>query len=166
MEKRKRSIDEMLAELDRVGSTPATEWMRRWIDRGGRSAAMDPDMVRNLDAAISNADPDPRELDFFRLADSALLHAHATRLVGCELQDLAFLDVVFAPFWAHWFLTGNHPVLVRITAPPGTRALPLYRINDNNESDLLLARGTRSRVLSVSLASADAPLELHLEILP
>lgn len=123
-------------------------------------------MVRNLDSAIAEADPTPEAADVFRLADSALLHAHAPRLTGCELQDLGFLDVTFDPAVAYRYLSGDHPVLVRITAPPGTREFPVFRTNDNDESDLLLARGTRFRVLSVSPASANAPLRVHLEILP
>ncbi len=97
---------------------------------------MDDDTIHNLDSAIAKADPTPQAFDAFRLADSALLHAHAPRLVGCELQDLGFLDA------------------------------PIFQTNDNNESDLLLARGTRFRVLSAEAATSEAPMRLRLEILP
>jgi hypothetical protein len=127
---------------------------------------MDDDTIHNLDSAIAKADPTPQVFDAFRLADSALLHAHAPRLVGCELQDLGFLDVTFDPAVAEGYLSGEHPVLVRITAPAGTRAFPIFQTNDNNESDLLLARGTRFRVLSAEAATNEAPMRLHLEILP
>jgi len=64
------------------------------------------------------------------------------------------------------YLSGEHPVLVRITAHAGTRACPIFQTNDNNESDLLLARGTRFRVLSAEAGTDEAPMRLHLEILP
>lgn len=53
----------------------------------------------------------------------------------------------------------------RITAPAGTRAFPIFQTNDNNESDLLLARGTGFRVLSAEAATNEAPMRVHLEIL-
>ncbi len=127
---------------------------------------MDNDTIRNLDSAIAKAEPTAQAFDAFRLADSPLLHAHAPRLVGCELQDLGFLDVTFDPAIAGGYMSGDHPVFVRVTAPPGTKAFPVFQTNDNNESDLLLARGTRFRVLSAEAATPDAPMQIHLEILP
>lgn len=127
---------------------------------------MDDDTIHNLDSAIDKAPPTAQAFDAFRLADSALLYAHAPRLVGCELQDLGFLDVTFDPAVAAGYLSGEHPVLVRITAPVGTKAFPMFQTNDNDESDLLLARGTRFRVLSAGPATANAPMRLHLEIVP
>src|SRR3954470_17444746 len=113
---------------------------------------MDDDMINNLDSAIGKAEPTPQAFDAFRLADSPLLHAHAPRLVGCELQDLGFLDVTIDPAVAAGYLSGDHAVFVRVTAPPGTKAFPVFQTNANNESDLLLARGTRFRVVSVDAA--------------
>lgn len=123
-------------------------------------------MIRNLDASIANATPVPDSFDAFRLGDSELLDAHAPRLVGCELQDLGFLDVTLDPAVAAGYAAGDHPVLVRITAPAGTKALPMFGVTGSEESDLLLARGTRFRVLSVEAPTREAPMRMHLEIVP
>lgn len=127
---------------------------------------MNDDLVRNLDSAIAQSDPVGQPFDCYRVADSALLHAHAPRLVGCELQDLGFLDVTFDPAVAQGYVSGEHPVLIRITAPTGTRAFPIFQTNDHGESDLLLARGTRFRVLAATPAAPGAPMHVHLEIVP
>src|SRR3954454_16717706 len=120
------------------------------------------DNIHNLDSVVARSAPVEQAFDGFRLADSPLLRAHAPRLVGCELQDLGFLDLTFDPAVAAGYLSGDHPVFVRVTAPAGTKAFPVYQTNDNNESDLLLARGTRFRVLSVDAATGDAPMRIHL----
>jgi len=122
--------------------------------------------IRELDAAIAGVEPFDVAFDGFRLADSALFHAHAARLVGCELRDLGFLDLTLDPDVAIGYVRGDHPVLVRVTAPAGTRAAATFMTNDYGESDLLLARGTRSRVVSVEAPAARVPLCVHLEIVP
>src|SRR5438034_2145566 len=54
---------------------------------------MDQDAIRKLDSAISKSPTVPDGLVVWRLGDSPLLHAHASRLAGCEMLDLGFLDV-------------------------------------------------------------------------
>lgn len=122
--------------------------------------------IHELDAAIADCVPFDEAFDAFRLADSALLYAHAARLVGCELRDLGFLDVTLDPDVAAGYVRGDHPVLLRVTAPAGTRAAPTFMTNDHGESDLLLARGTRFRVVAVGAPTDRAPLLVHLEIVP
>jgi hypothetical protein len=100
---------------------------------------MDDKTIRNLDSAIAKAPPAPEAFDAYRLGDSALLPPATSR--------------------------ASTRCLVRITAPPDTRAFPIFQTNDNHESDLLLARGTRFRVVSVDPAS-DGPMRMHLEIIP
>lgn len=125
---------------------------------------MNEDGIQALDSAIEQAPAATNAFEAFRLADSALMHAHAPRLVGCELEDLGFLDVTFDRDVAVGYLSGEHPVLIRIAVPAGTKAVPVFQTNDNNESDLLLARGTRFRVRSVELPDGTAPMQISLDI--
>jgi hypothetical protein len=127
---------------------------------------MDKKTFDDLDGAIARSPAIPEELIVWRLADSAVMHAHASRLVGCELVDFGFLDVTYDERVARGYLAGAHPVLVRIVVPPGTRVFPVFQLNNNAESDLLMARGTRFRVVATRPARDDEPVRLDLELLP
>lgn len=119
------------------------------------------DQIHSLDGAIAKQPPAPATLEAWRLADSRLLHLHAPRLVGCEIEDLGFFDVTVHREVAEHYLSGRHPVLVRVLVPAGTKAI----LADEDEGALILARGHRFRVIAVDRAGEETPMLVHLELL-
>lgn len=51
------------------------------------------------------------------------------------------------------YLSGEHPVFVRITAPAGTKAFPIFQTNDDNESPANSSRRQPPRGSAIRLAS-------------
>lgn len=119
------------------------------------------DQIRSLDSAIAGQPAAPTSFEAWRLADSRLLHMHAPRLVGCEIEDLGFFDVTLHREVAEQALSGRYPVLVRVLVPAGTKAI----LASESEGALILARGNRFRVLAVDRASEETPMLVHLELL-
>lgn len=119
------------------------------------------DQVRSLDSAIAAQPAAPEAFEAWRLADSRLLHLHAPRLVGCEIEDFGFFDVTVHREVAEHFLSGRYPVLVRVLVAAGTKAI----LASESEGALILGRGNRFRVVRVDRADEETPMVVHLEML-
>ncbi len=122
-----------------------------------------------LDAFIAGVDPVDEPIVLWRLLDSRLVYVHGTRLVGTELTDLGYVDATTEEGVARDYAGGERPVLARILAPAGTRIGPLFAVIESDEGDVLLARGTRFRVLAFRPAGGPDGRglpEIDLELVP
>jgi hypothetical protein len=125
------------------------------------------DQVHALDSAVENAAPLDQPLTGWRLADSRVLHAHGSRVVGTVLSDLGFTDLTIFEEVARRYVRGTYPVLARVDIPVGVRVLPLFKVIGSDEGDILLARGTQFLVTEwlAPEASSDPP-RITLQVVP
>jgi hypothetical protein len=121
--------------------------------------------MRHLDSAIAKGRI-PESIVAWRLFDSEVVTRLGRLLEGTVLQDLGYVDVTLYEEVARGYAQGAHPVLARITLPAGTRALAGFLLNDSDEGELLLPRGSWFRVLRAGRRDETGLLRVELELVP
>jgi hypothetical protein len=123
------------------------------------------EQMRHLDSAIRKGRI-PQDVVVWRLMDSEVVTRIGRLLEGTVVRDLGYVDVTLYEDVARGYVRGDHPVLAQITLPAGAHALAAFMLNDRDEGELLLPRGSWFRVLTAGWRDPTGLVRVEMELLP